>query len=76
MSADMAAESFSLAHCRHFRTIKHFHGIPWRRDGWRWRKRGGEEGRDEGKEEKPNEVETMRGIQRKRKDHRRKTNKK
>lgn len=46
MSADMAAESFSPAHCRHFRTIKHFHGIPWRRDG------GSEGGRDEGKRKK------------------------
>ena len=46
MSADMAAESFSPAHCRHFRTIKHFHGIPWRSDG------GSEGGRDEGKRKK------------------------
>lgn len=28
MSADMAAESLSSAHYRHFRTLKHFHGIP------------------------------------------------
>lgn len=34
VSADMAAESFSPAHCRHFKTIKHFDGIPWRRNSW------------------------------------------
>lgn len=53
ISADMAAESLSPARCRHFRTIKHFHGIPWRSNGWRWCSRGREERRDEGKEREP-----------------------
>lgn len=34
MSADKSAESFSPAHRGNLRTIKHFHGIPFRRDGW------------------------------------------
>lgn len=42
-SADMAAESFSPAHCEDFRTIKDFHGIP-----------GGETDGEEREENKPN----------------------
>lgn len=75
ISADMSAESFSPAHCRHFTTIKHFHGIPGGEMDGNGAREGVRNEKMKEKEGKPTTQKSGRGYEM-RQDHGRQITKK